>query len=393
MHGKTSRITHRRARRVRAACRDEFIATRYHSLVVERDSCRRASRSPRSPRTARSWACATADAAGRRRAVPPRVDAHRARPRAAAELSSTRRRHEADHASPTRSSAPSSTARSSTTRCCTLMRQIMRGELSPAQIAGVHHRPAREEGDHRRDRRRRAGDARVRDAGRGGRPHRTWSTSAAPAATRRTPSTSRPAATFVAAAAGASVAKHGGRSVSSHLGQRRRAGGARRATSTLTPEQVAECDRRVGIGFMFAPTHHAAMKHAAPVRKELGVRTIFNILGPLTNPAGAQNQVMGVFHPDLVGIQVRVLQRLGSKHVMVVYGARRPRRDLAVGRDAGRRAQERRDQRVHAASRATSACRALRPPRDRGADGEESKAMHPGACSATSRAGARHRAR
>ena len=88
----------------------------------------------------------------------------------------------------------------------------------------------------------------------------------------------------------------------------------------LTPAQVAQSIDETGIGFMFAPNHHAAMKHAAPVRKELGVRTIFNILGPLTNPAGAPNQLMGVFHPDLVGIQVRVLQRLGAEHVMVVYG-------------------------------------------------------------------------
>jgi anthranilate phosphoribosyltransferase len=88
----------------------------------------------------------------------------------------------------------------------------------------------------------------------------------------------------------------------------------------LKPDQVAACLQETGIGFMFAPNHHAAMKHAAPVRKELGVRTIFNILGPLTNPAGAPNQLLGVFHPDLVGIQVRVLQRLGSEHVMVVYG-------------------------------------------------------------------------
>jgi anthranilate phosphoribosyltransferase len=88
----------------------------------------------------------------------------------------------------------------------------------------------------------------------------------------------------------------------------------------LKPEQVARCIGETGIGFMFAPSHHSAMKHAAPVRKELGVRTIFNILGPLTNPAGAPNQLLGVFHPDLVGIQVRVLQRLGSRHVMVVYG-------------------------------------------------------------------------
>jgi anthranilate phosphoribosyltransferase len=88
----------------------------------------------------------------------------------------------------------------------------------------------------------------------------------------------------------------------------------------LTPHQVGEAIREVGLGFMFAPSHHAAMKYAAPVRKELGVRTIFNLLGPLTNPAGAKNQIMGVFHPDLVGIQVRVLQRLGSKHVMTVHG-------------------------------------------------------------------------
>jgi anthranilate phosphoribosyltransferase len=88
----------------------------------------------------------------------------------------------------------------------------------------------------------------------------------------------------------------------------------------LAPAQVAECLVETGIGFMFAPSHHPAMKHAAPIRKELGVRTIFNILGPLTNPANAPNQLMGVFHPDLVGIQVRVLQRLGSRHVLVVYG-------------------------------------------------------------------------
>ena len=92
------------------------------------------------------------------------------------------------------------------------------------------------------------------------------------------------------------------------------------ANIALTPEQTGQAIDKLGIGFMFAPAHHAAMKHAAPVRKELGVRTLFNILGPLTNPAGAKNQVMGVFHPDLVGIQVRVLQRLGSEHVMIVHG-------------------------------------------------------------------------
>jgi anthranilate phosphoribosyltransferase len=88
----------------------------------------------------------------------------------------------------------------------------------------------------------------------------------------------------------------------------------------LTPEQVGVCLREVGVGFMFAPSHHPAMKHAAPVRKELGMRTILNILGPLTNPAGAPNQVMGVFHPDLVGIQARVLKMLGSRHVLTVHG-------------------------------------------------------------------------
>jgi len=92
------------------------------------------------------------------------------------------------------------------------------------------------------------------------------------------------------------------------------------ASIALTPEQTGQAIDRLGLGFMFAPAHHAAMKYAAPVRKELGVRTLFNILGPLTNPANAANQIMGVFHPDLVGIQVRVLQRLGSKHVMIVYG-------------------------------------------------------------------------
>jgi anthranilate phosphoribosyltransferase len=127
------------------------------------------------------------------------------------------------------------------------------------------------------------------------------------------------ASMFVAAAAGARVAKHGGRSVSSSSGSVDVIE-ALGANVNLSPEQVAACLAETGIGFMSAPNHHASMKHAAPVRKELGVRTIFNILGPLTNPAGAPNQLMGVFHPDLVGIQVRVLQRLGAEHVMVVYG-------------------------------------------------------------------------
>jgi anthranilate phosphoribosyltransferase len=199
-----------------------------------------------------------------------------------------------------------------------IMRQIMRGELTPAQIAGfiVGLRVKKETvgeiaaaaqvmrefatmvplQDHRHV---------VDVVGTGGDGAHTFNISTA--------------ATFVAAAAGAKVAKHGNRSVSSRSGSADvlEALGAR---LDLSPEQIAQSVERTGVGFMFAPSHHPAMKHAAPVRKELGVRTIFNILGPLTNPAGAQNQLMGVFHPDLVGIQVRVLQRLGAKHVMVVYG-------------------------------------------------------------------------
>ena len=126
-------------------------------------------------------------------------------------------------------------------------------------------------------------------------------------------------AMFVAAAAGAKVSKHGGRSVSSSSGS------ADVVESlgiqlNLTPEAIARCIEEVGVGFMFAPNHHPAMKNVAPIRKELGIRTIFNILGPLTNPADAPNILMGVFHPDLVGIQVRALQRLGAEHALVVYG-------------------------------------------------------------------------
>jgi anthranilate phosphoribosyltransferase len=124
-------------------------------------------------------------------------------------------------------------------------------------------------------------------------------------------------AAFVAAA-GAHVAKHGGRSVSSQSGSADVLGPG--VNLALTPAQVALSIREVGVGFMFAPNHHPAMKHAAPVRKELGMRTILNILGPLTNPAGAPNQVMGVFHADLVGIQARVLKMLGSRHVLTVHG-------------------------------------------------------------------------
>lgn len=126
-------------------------------------------------------------------------------------------------------------------------------------------------------------------------------------------------AMFVAAAAGAKVSKHGGRSVSSKSGSADVLE-ALGVNIHLPPEAIARCIAEVGMGFMFAPNHHPAMKNVAPVRKELGVRTIFNILGPLTNPAGAPNILMGVFHADLVGIQVRALQRLGAERALVVYG-------------------------------------------------------------------------
>ncbi|HEY5900071.1 MAG TPA: anthranilate phosphoribosyltransferase [Burkholderiales bacterium] len=199
-----------------------------------------------------------------------------------------------------------------------IMRQIMRGELTPAQIAGfimglrVKKETIGEIAAAAQVMRELATPVEVADdrhlvdtCGTGGDSAHTFNVSTC--------------AAFVAAAAGAKVAKHMGRSVSSSSGSAEvlEAFGA---NINLTPAQTGQALQTIGIGFMFAPAHHAAMKYAAPVRKELGVRTIFNILGPLTNPAGAKNQVMGVFHPDLVGIQVRVLQRLGSKHVMVVYG-------------------------------------------------------------------------
>jgi anthranilate phosphoribosyltransferase len=198
------------------------------------------------------------------------------------------------------------------------MRQIMRGELTPAQIAGfivglrVKKETIGEIAAAAQVMRELATQVEVRDRGHlvdtcgtGGDAAHTFNVSTC--------------AAFVAAAAGAKVAKHMGRSVSSSSGSAE-ALEALGAGTAMTPSQSAEAIDKVGLGFMFAPAHHSAMKYAAPVRKELGVRTLFNILGPLTNPAGAENQVLGVFHPDLVGIQVRVLQRLGSKHVMAVYG-------------------------------------------------------------------------
>jgi anthranilate phosphoribosyltransferase len=200
----------------------------------------------------------------------------------------------------------------------TLMRRIMSGEMSPVMIAAfamglrVKKETIGEIAAAAQVMREFATPVAVRDrthlvdiVGTGGDSSHTFNISTA--------------SMFVAAAAGARVAKHGGRSVSSTSGSADVLE-ALGAFIGLAPDQVADCLDQTGIGFMFAPNHHLAMKHAAPVRKELGVRTIFNILGPLTNPAGAPNQLLGVFHPDLVGIQVRVLQRLGSEHVMVVYG-------------------------------------------------------------------------
>ena len=128
------------------------------------------------------------------------------------------------------------------------------------------------------------------------------------------------AAAFVAAAAGARVAKHGGRSVSSKSGSADVLE-ALGVNVNMPPDAVARAVKEIGVGFMFAPNHHSAMKHAAPVRRELGVRTLFNLLGPMTNPAGAPNQVLGVFHRDLVRKLAEVLRELGSRHVLVVHAA------------------------------------------------------------------------
>ena len=164
------------------------------------------------------------------------------------------------------------------------------------------------------------------------------------------------ASMFVAAAAGARVAKHGNRSVSSKSGSADVLE-ALGANIMLTPDAGrARASRETGIGFMFAPNHHGAMKHAAPVRKELGVRTIFNILGPLTNPAGAPNQLIGVFHPDLVGIHVRVLQRLGSRARARRLRQGRHGRGLARRGDDGRRAEGRRSHASTRSIRRISAC-------------------------------------
>ena len=199
-----------------------------------------------------------------------------------------------------------------------LMRQVMRGEVSPAMTAAilaglrVKKETVGEIAGAAQVMRELARPVEVADrthlvdiVGTGGDGAHTFNISTASA--------------FVAAAAGARVAKHGNRSVSSKSGAADvlEALGARIG---LEPVDVARCIARTGVGFMFAPVHHPAMKAVAPVRAEMGVRTLFNILGPLTNPAGAPSILMGVFHPDLVGIQVRVLQELGATRALVVWG-------------------------------------------------------------------------
>ena len=199
-----------------------------------------------------------------------------------------------------------------------LMRQVMRGEVSPVLTAAilsglrVKKETVGEIAGAARVMREFSAKVTVPDAhnfvdivGTGGDGSHTFNISTA--------------SMFVVAAAGAKVAKHGNRSVSSKSGSADVLE-ALGAVIELQPDQVSACIAQTGMGFMFAPIHHPAMKNVAPVRKEMGIRTLFNILGPLTNPADAPNILMGVFHPDLVGIQVRVLQRLGAKRAMVVWG-------------------------------------------------------------------------
>ena len=199
-----------------------------------------------------------------------------------------------------------------------LMRQVMRGEVSPVLTAGilaglrVKKETIGEIAGAAKVMREFSAKVAVPDAenfvdivGTGGDGAHTFNISTA--------------SMFVVAAAGAKVAKHGNRSVSSKSGSADVLE-ALGAVIELQPEQVSACIAETGMGFMYAPIHHPAMKNVAPVRREMGVRTLFNILGPLTNPADAPNILMGVFHPDLVGIQVRVLQRLGARRAMVVWG-------------------------------------------------------------------------
>src|SRR5690349_10757452 len=311
----------RRAPRRRGRLRGPALALQSHALPFARDRALelpRAARDHRVDRRRRDHGSPPSHAACRGRAVPSRVDPHRAWPRPARQFPEI---HE---------SLAMFTPQEAINRLCDkreifydemvdLMRQVLEGKVTQVQFAailmGLHVKTesvseiaaaasVMREFSTKVDA---AGvDHLVDTCGTGGDKAHTFNISTT--------------AAFVAAAAGARVAKHGGRSVSSQSGSADvlESLGVNLA---LAPEQVSLCLREVGLGFMFAPSHHPAMKHAAPVRKELGMRTILNILGPLTNPAGAPNQVMGVFHSDLVGIQARVLKMLGSKHVMTVHGS------------------------------------------------------------------------
>ncbi|MDO8961958.1 MAG: anthranilate phosphoribosyltransferase [Methylophilus sp.] len=200
-----------------------------------------------------------------------------------------------------------------------IMQQIMGGEFTPIQIAGflcalrVKGETVTEIAAAAQVMRELSSKVAVTDTshlidtcGTGGAPNKAFNVSTASA--------------FVAAGAGARIAKHGGRAASSKSGSADVLE-ALGVNISLTPEQVARCVNEAGIGFMFAPNHHSAMKYAAPVRRELGIRTMFNLLGPMTNPAGAKRQVMGVFHRDLVPLLAQTLHQLGSEHVMVVHSA------------------------------------------------------------------------
>jgi anthranilate phosphoribosyltransferase len=198
----------------------------------------------------------------------------------------------------------------------TVMQQIMTGECTPSQIGGflVGLRMKGETVDElsaaarvMRDLSTRVEvdcDYLVDTAGTGGDSSGSFNISTASA--------------IVAAAAGAHVAKHGNRSMTSNSGSADvlEAAGVK---LDISPAQIGECIEQVGVGFMFAPAHHGAMKHAIGPRREMAVRTVFNVLGPLTNPAGAPNQIIGVFDGELVEPMARVLQQLGSRHVMVVH--------------------------------------------------------------------------
>lgn len=200
-----------------------------------------------------------------------------------------------------------------------LMRQVMHGDFTPAQIAGlliglrVKVETVDEIAAAAQVMRELVSKVKVQDSanlvdtcGTGGAANKAFNVSTCSA--------------FVAAGAQARIAKHGNRAASSKSGSADVLE-ALGVNIQLQPEQVARCVDEVGIGFMFAPNHHSAMKHAGPVRRELGVRTLFNLLGPLTNPAGAKRQVMGVFHRDLVPLLAHALHRLGSEHVMIVHSA------------------------------------------------------------------------